>query len=154
MFLIDCRYSRWRMSADLIEVSEEFPKVKESSISLEVVDENQPENQTGFLKIMTLTYKASTALFFCGTFLYFMLNEADPLSALEALTYQVTNLNTMQCDAGLIITGPVTALPALPLHPAGRVAAPAEGCGGRPQGRGLPRGHLHLPPVVGPHDPS
>ena len=36
-----------------------------------------------------LMYKTITMLFFCGTFSYFMANEPQPLSVLEALTYQV-----------------------------------------------------------------
>ena len=38
---------------------------------------------------MAVLYKTITMLFFCGTFSYFMANEPEPLSVLEALTYQV-----------------------------------------------------------------
>ena len=38
---------------------------------------------------MAVLYKTITMLFFCGTFSYFMANEPQPLSVLEALTYQV-----------------------------------------------------------------
>ena len=40
-------------------------------------------------KRMAVLYKTATMLFFCGTFSYFMANEPEPLSVLEALTYQV-----------------------------------------------------------------
>ena len=40
-------------------------------------------------KRMAVLYKTVTMLFFCGTFSYFMANEPEPLSVLEALTYQV-----------------------------------------------------------------
>ena len=40
-------------------------------------------------KMMAVLYKTATMLFFCGTFSYFMANEPEPLSVLEALTYQV-----------------------------------------------------------------
>ena len=38
---------------------------------------------------MAVLYKTTAMLFFCGTFSYFMANEPQPLSVLEALTYQV-----------------------------------------------------------------
>ena len=40
-------------------------------------------------KTMAVLYKTATMLFFCGTFSYFMANEPEHLSVLEALTYQV-----------------------------------------------------------------
>ena len=40
-------------------------------------------------KTMAVLYKTATMLFFCATFAYFMVNEPEPLSVLEALTYQV-----------------------------------------------------------------
>ena len=47
-------------------------------------------NKTDFCpKTMAVLYKTATMLFFCGTFSYFMANEPEPLSVLEALTYQV-----------------------------------------------------------------
>ena len=47
-------------------------------------------NETVFCqKTMAVLYKTATMLFFCGTFSYFMANEPEPLSVLEALTYQV-----------------------------------------------------------------
>jgi len=46
-------------------------------------------NETDFWhKTMAVLYKTATMLFFCGTFSYFMANEPEPLSVLEALTYQ------------------------------------------------------------------
>jgi len=46
-------------------------------------------NETVFCqKTMAVLYKTATMLFFCGTFSYFMANEPEPLSVLEALTYQ------------------------------------------------------------------
>ena len=46
--------------------------------------------ETNFCRrTMSVFYKTITMLFFCGTFSYFMANEAQPLSVLEALTYQV-----------------------------------------------------------------
>ena len=49
---------------------------------------------------MAVLYKTITMLFFCGTFSYFMANEPQPLSVLEALTYQVqcTPQNPIQTD--------------------------------------------------------
>ena len=49
---------------------------------------------------MAVLYKTITMLFFCGTFSYFMANEPEPLSVLEALTYQVqcTPQNPIQTD--------------------------------------------------------
>ena len=49
---------------------------------------------------MAVLYKTITMLFFCGTFSYFMANEPQPLSVLEALTYQVqcTNANLIQTN--------------------------------------------------------
>ena len=49
---------------------------------------------------MAVLYKTITMLFFCGTFSYFMANEPQPLSVLEALTYQVqcTPQNLIQTD--------------------------------------------------------
>ena len=51
-------------------------------------------------KMAVLLYKTITMLFFCGTFSYFMANEPEPLSVLEALTYQVqcTPQNLIQTD--------------------------------------------------------
>ena len=51
-------------------------------------------------KSMAVLYKTITMLFFCGTFSYFMANEPEPLSVLEALTYQVqlTPQNPIQSD--------------------------------------------------------
>ena len=47
-------------------------------------------NETVFCqKTMAVLYKTANMLFFCGTFSYFMANEPEPLSVLEALTYQV-----------------------------------------------------------------
>ena len=52
-------------------------------------------NETNFcLKTMAVLYKTATMLFFCGTFSYFMANEPEPLSVLEALTYQVMPILT------------------------------------------------------------
>ena len=55
-------------------------------------------NETDFWhKTMAVLYKTATMLFFCGTFSYFMANEPEPLSVLEALTYQVhAHLNARQ----------------------------------------------------------
>ena len=49
---------------------------------------------------MAVLYKTITMLFFCATFSYFMANEPEPLSVLEALTYQVqcTPQNLIQSD--------------------------------------------------------
>ena len=49
---------------------------------------------------MAVLYKTITMLFFCGTFSYFMANEPEPLSVLEALTYQVqfSPQNPIQSD--------------------------------------------------------
>ena len=49
---------------------------------------------------MAFVYKTITMIFFCGTFSYFMANEPQPLSVLEALTYQVqfTPQNSIQTD--------------------------------------------------------
>ena len=51
-------------------------------------------------RTMAVLYKTITMLFFCGTFSYFMANEPEPLSVLEALTYQVqlTPQNPIQSD--------------------------------------------------------
>ena len=67
---------------------------QEEEIVLVGKSESESEvNETDFWhnKIMAVLYKTATMLFFCGTFSYFMANEPDPLSVLEALTYQVHN---------------------------------------------------------------
>ena len=53
-----------------------------------------------YRRSMAVLYKTITMLFFCGTFSYFMANEPEPLSVLEALTYQVqfTPQNPIQSD--------------------------------------------------------
>ena len=56
-------------------------------------------NKTDFCpKTMAVLYKTATMLFFCATFAYFMVNEPEPLSVLEALTYQVIP----DCPSGIL----------------------------------------------------
>ena len=63
-------------------------KTAEEETVLVVIESE--EKETGFChNIMAVLYKTATMLFFCGTFSYFMANEPEPLSVLEALTYQV-----------------------------------------------------------------
>jgi len=50
-------------------------------------------------------YKTITMLFFCGTFSYFMANEPQPLSVLEALTYQGLVLLCFHSIAALLEEG-------------------------------------------------
>ena len=69
-------------------------KTAQEEESVLVGEELESEvNETDFWhnKTMAVFYKTATMLFFCGTFSYFMANEPDPLSVLEALTYQVQN---------------------------------------------------------------
>lgn len=55
--------------------------------------------------IMTLAFKTTNALFLCRTFLYFMLYEKDPLSVLEALTYQGMVLLCLHSISSLVEEG-------------------------------------------------
>ena len=55
--------------------------------------------------IMTLAFKTVNALFLCRTFLYFMLYEKDPLSVLEALTYQGMVLLCLHSISSLVEEG-------------------------------------------------
>ena len=65
----------------------EVKTAEEETVLLSIESE---EKETEFChKIMAVFYKTATMLFFCGTFSYFMANEPEPLSVLEALTYQV-----------------------------------------------------------------
>ena len=71
----------------------EKAEVKTAQEEETVLFESELEvNKTDFCpKTMAVLYKTATMLFFCGTFSYFMANEPEPLSVLEALTYQVQN---------------------------------------------------------------
>ena len=73
-----------------IDESTDKAEVKEESVLLG--KDSEATNETSIChKIMAVLYKTATMLFFCGTFSYFMANEPEPLSVLEALTYQVQN---------------------------------------------------------------
>ena len=74
-----------------IDESTDKAEVKEESVLLG--KDSEATNETSIChKIMAVLYKAATMLFFCGTFSYFMAKEPEPLSVLEALTYQVSHI--------------------------------------------------------------
>ena len=74
-----------------IDESTDKAEVKEESVLLG--KDSEATNETSIChKIMAALYKTATMLFFCGTFSYFMAKEPEPLSVLEALTYQVSHI--------------------------------------------------------------
>ena len=99
-FLIDCRLipTRWMMISGQTEAEvtcaekAEIKTAQEEETVLVGKESESEVNETDFWhKTMAVLYKTATMLFFCGTFSYFMANEPEPLSVLEALTYQVQN---------------------------------------------------------------
>ena len=95
--LADFQDSKRKETSDSEEVVTLVTREKETSVTEEVVT-LEPKLETGqeaATNTMALQkeccgiYKLVTAVFFCGTFIYFMAKEPRPLSVLEALTYQV-----------------------------------------------------------------